>query len=287
MNNLKTFSWTLVFIWLCLSCREEEAEPTLFLSLNPKELILNAGETKTLSAVTNSTQIVIWSSSDISVATVESSDRTNAHVTGKNAGTAIITVSIDNGLSYTCLVTISDPFTDTGVIINGVKWATRNVDAPGTFTATSESVGMLYQWNRKVGWSSNNPLYPSDNVSSWRDTRTNNDAIYWEEENDPCPCGWRVPNQRELESLANIRGTWSNSPAGYYFGSPPNTLFLPAAGYRMDTDGMLLRKGSQGNYWCAESAMPFASGLNFGDNGSYLNYPYPASGLSVRCVAIE
>ena len=38
---------------------------------------------------------------------------------------------------------------DEGVVINGVRWATRNVDMPGTFAETPESLGMLFQWNRK------------------------------------------------------------------------------------------------------------------------------------------
>jgi len=42
---------------------------------------------------------------------------------------------------------------DEGVVINGVKWATRNVDRPNTFAETPESAGMFYQWNDKIGWS--------------------------------------------------------------------------------------------------------------------------------------
>jgi hypothetical protein len=38
--------------------------------------------------------------------------------------------------------------TDLGVVINGVKWATRNVDAPGTFAESPQAAGMFYQWNR-------------------------------------------------------------------------------------------------------------------------------------------
>ena len=34
---------------------------------------------------------------------------------------------------------------DEGVVINGVRWATRNVDMPGTFAPTPESFGMHYQ----------------------------------------------------------------------------------------------------------------------------------------------
>jgi len=40
---------------------------------------------------------------------------------------------------------------ETGVVINGVTWATRNVDAPGTFVANTKDAGMFYQWNSKVG----------------------------------------------------------------------------------------------------------------------------------------
>ena len=47
---------------------------------------------------------------------------------------------------------------DAGVVINGIKWATRNIDAPGTFSVNPESLGMLYQWNKKIGWSSSNPM---------------------------------------------------------------------------------------------------------------------------------
>ena len=41
---------------------------------------------------------------------------------------------------------------DYGVLINGIRWATRNVDAPGTFTQNPEDAGMLFQWNRRKGW---------------------------------------------------------------------------------------------------------------------------------------
>jgi len=40
--------------------------------------------------------------------------------------------------------------TDEGVVINGVKWATCNVDNPGTFVNRPETTGKIYQWNRKT-----------------------------------------------------------------------------------------------------------------------------------------
>ena len=33
--------------------------------------------------------------------------------------------------------------TDAGVVIDGIRWATRNVDAPGTFAENPEDAGMF------------------------------------------------------------------------------------------------------------------------------------------------
>ncbi|MDR1698223.1 MAG: hypothetical protein LBR75_00145, partial [Prevotellaceae bacterium] len=60
-------------------------------------------------------------------------------------------------LFLTFILSVSTAFAqsnteDKGAIINGVKWATRNVDMPGTFAETPESAGKLYQWNRNVAW---------------------------------------------------------------------------------------------------------------------------------------
>ncbi len=47
------------------------------------------------------------------------------------------------------------------VLINGVLWATRNVDAPGTFAASPESTGMFYQWNSRIAWSASGEKVPA------------------------------------------------------------------------------------------------------------------------------
>jgi len=38
--------------------------------------------------------------------------------------------------------------TDEGVVINGVKWATRNLDVGSTFVENPEDKGALFQWGR-------------------------------------------------------------------------------------------------------------------------------------------
>ena len=134
---------------------------------------------------------------------------------------------------------------DEGVVINGIRWATRNVDAPGTFAANPEDAGMFYRWNSRIGWSTTDPL-----VSHLGDTDMNMTFFpapiignVWEVANDPCPPGWRVPTMYELQLLwgsdwwGHQGGEWAtrNGVVGWYLGTYPNRIFLPAAGFRAGT----------------------------------------------------
>jgi uncharacterized protein (TIGR02145 family) len=85
------------------------------------------------------------------------------------------------------------------VKINGVKWAKYNVDAPGVFAANPESCGMLYEWNRRMGWSNSGQLINSDGGNIW--DLSPQTVSTWESENDPSPKGYRVPTNTELASL--------------------------------------------------------------------------------------
>jgi len=135
------------------------------------------------------------------------------------------------------------------VLINGIKWATCNVDAPGTFAANPEAPGMFYQWNRKVGWSATNPIKNSNGSTTWDNSVAAGNT--WTKANDPCPPGWRVPTVTEYENLAKTGSKWTteNGIKGRIFGSGNNTLFLPAVGGRHFSDGTLSRVGSLGYYW--------------------------------------
>jgi len=82
-----------------------------------------------------------------------------------------------------------------GVSINGVIWAKCNVDAFGTFAAAPESYGMFYQWNRRTGWSSTDPLTSSPAGAVWNSSIPTGDV--WTAANDPCPTGWRVPTEEQ------------------------------------------------------------------------------------------
>jgi len=132
------------------------------------------------------------------------------------------------------------PVTEEGVVINGVRWATRNVGAHGQFVAKPEDYGGYYQWGRRAdGYESRtSPAYPTNdksqengvvNVSELdaygqiptthaaygkfvkqakgsQDWRTPQDDNLWgatKTANDPSPVGWRVPTIEEWQSLAD------------------------------------------------------------------------------------
>jgi len=180
--------------------------------------------------------------------------------------------------------------TDEGVVINGIRWATRNVDKPGTFTEKPEDAGMFYQWNRKVGWSSTDPLVNSDGGTTWNESYSEGDT--WEKVLDPSPAGWRVPTKKELESLADTtyvthKWTTENGVNGNRCTDKAtgSSLFLPAAGNRFYNSGTLSYAGTYGYYWCSTPDGSGAYYLSFGSGYFYVGGNYRADGFSVRCVA--
>jgi uncharacterized protein (TIGR02145 family) len=173
-----------------------------------------------------------------------------------------------------------------GVAINGIVWATRNVGAPGTFVTNPEDAGMFYQWNRNVGWSATDPMVNSNGGTTWNTSTPTGST--WEESNNVCPEGWRVPTLAELQNLINSEheGTTINEVDGIIFGTEPNTIFLPAAGSRMYNVGLLDNVGTKGYYW---SSTPYDSvnayNLDFIYSGGGMFYNNRKYGISVRCVA--
>ena len=172
-----------------------------------------------------------------------------------------------------------------GVLINGVRWATSNVDTPGTFAPTPESAGKFYQWNRKTAWAT------TGNVSDW--DKSTPSGSTWEKINDPSPQGWRIPTKTELQSLLDktkVTNEWTtqNGVTGRKFTDKAtgNSLFFPAAGWRSLSDGTLYSAGTYGYYWSSTgNGSIYAYYMYFNSNGANVGSADRTGGLSVRSVA--
>lgn len=187
-----------------------------------------------------------------------------------------------------------EPLTyDEGVVINGVKWATRNVGKPGSFAAKPESTGMLYQWNSKVAWSATD-LAEGVEITGWNKTWYGGYEIpsvddKWQPTNDPCPVGWRVPTVEELQKLIEINSDWTtiNGIMGLLFGSGENTIFIPASGARRHSGGQF--ESDPSGYWSISSVFDEyrASFLIFGDNenATISDAGMRGNAMCIRCVA--
>ena len=138
--------------------------------------------------------------------------------------------------------------TDAGVLINGVKWATRNVAQPGAFTTNPSQAGMFYQWNRNLAYN----VTDIDIRKGWDSSLPTGDT--WEKSNDPCPAGWRLPTYEEIQTLldytkVNHEWTTLNGVLGRRFTDKVTgaSMFMPVAGERNKAGTLLDER--QGHYW--------------------------------------
>jgi uncharacterized protein (TIGR02145 family) len=116
---------------------------------------------------------------------------------------------------------------DDGVVINGVRWATRNVDIPGTFAELPTSEGKFY---RPVRSRFSGPRWQAWAASGF--SINPRSRLHVDSPVGPCPEGWRLPTDSEFRSLidAGSRAVSMNGVKGRLFGTEPNQIFLPAAG---------------------------------------------------------
>ena len=179
-----------------------------------------------------------------------------------------------------------------------VKWATCNVGA-----SSPEGYGSYFAWGEtspksEYSWTTlkycNNTT--GDSFSKYNQTEggTGDNRTVLELSDDAACANWggswRMPTDAEFQELIDkCTWTWTkvNGKKGYKVVSKSNgnSIFLPAAGYRVGTS--LSFAGSDGSYWSSslyESGSLFARYLNFGSDSHGASISSRFSGHSVRPV---
>jgi hypothetical protein len=189
------------------------------------------------------------------------------------------------------IVNVTNPTT-------GKTWMDRNLGASQVATSSTDinAYGDLYQWGRgsdghQCRNSAITPFFSNTdqpghtsfilspyNPYYWRDPINTN---LWQGVsgiNNPCPSGYRLPTESELNSE---RLSWSSNNAAGAFASP---LKWPLAGYRANSNGGIYNGGFEGGYWSSSVSGTQIRFLNIVSNFAAIGSSITASGCSVRCL---
>jgi hypothetical protein len=171
----------------------------------------------------------------------------------------------------------------------------RNLGATQVATSSTDaaSYGDLYQWGRladghqirtsvAIGTSSVTDVPGNANFitssSDWRSTQNDN---LWQGVNginNPCPSGYRLPTETELNAE---RASFSSNTAAGAFAS---ALKLPVAGDRSYSNGTQGSVGIYGNYWSSTVDGTSAKIMYIGSGVAGMGSDVRARGFSVRCL---
>ena len=171
----------------------------------------------------------------------------------------------------------------------------RNLGASQAATSSTDAnaYGDLYQWGRgNDGHQCRNSATTSTLSSSdqpgnssfilsagdWRSQQNNNLWQGVNGVNNPCPSGYCLPTNAELDAE---RASWVQNNSAGAFASP---LKLPVAGYRIGSAGSLYLVGSIGLYWSSTVNGINADYLYFDSSYAGMNNSLRADGDSVRCI---
>jgi len=195
-----------------------------------------------------------------------------------------------NCAGATAIVDVTNPST-------GKIWMDRNLGASQVATSSTDvaSYGDLYQWGRRADGHQCRTSATTANISSvdqpangnfilvsgpLNDWRSPQNANLWQGVNgvnNPCPSGYRIPTEPELEAE---RLSWSGNTSVAAFTS---ALKLPMAGYRSGSS--LANVGSYGAYWTSTVSSVNSLNLAIQSNGTGMVINSRGSfGFSVRCI---
>lgn len=180
---------------------------------------------------------------------------------------------------------------------SGLKWATCNVGATspeefGDYFAWGETEPKsYYDWSTYKWCRGSYDTMTKYCTSSSYGTVDNKTVLDPEDDAAHVNWGgaWRMPTRAEQDELRNkCTWTWTtqNGVNGYKVtGLNGNSIFLPAAGYRVN--GGLSGAGSNGDYWSSSLSTGYSSlayYLDFGSGGQSTRDDSRGCGRSVRPV---
>ena len=299
--------------------------PVASISLNKTSIEMTSGGiqhlTATISPSNATANVVHWMSSDESIVMV---DKTGL-VTSVGIGTATIIAYGSSGVSATCTVTVKIDLSlpdaveavDLG-LPSGLKWATMNVGA-----TQPEYYGEYFAWGEtepKTDYSWSTYKFRQCGDGSWDGQKYNmiynkycNQSSYWgisgfpdnktvlDPEDDAAHVNWggswRMPTVQEWEELIdNCTWTWTSNYNGtqrkgiivtsQMSGYTNKSIFLPAAGERIDTDYVSV--GFEGFYWSSSlhTLSPnYPYDVTFNSVNNRKDYVFRYFGQSIRPVS--
>jgi uncharacterized protein (TIGR02145 family) len=194
----------------------------------------------------------------------------------------------------TAVIDVTNPIT-------GKIWMDRNLGAlqPATSIYDTTSYGDLYQWGRRADGhqcryspitgilsSADQPAHGNfiiDTISwDWRNPQNTNLWQGVNGVNNPCPSGYRIPTQQELDAE---RLSWSTSNATGALASP---LKLTMSGWRNSANGTLPLSSTgnptHGYYWSSTVSGSTSILLRFHNSLSSMTWGYRGNGIAVRCI---
>jgi hypothetical protein len=180
----------------------------------------------------------------------------------------------------------------------GKTWMDRNLGASQVATSSTDaaSYGDLYQWGRRADGHQCRTSPTTATLSSvdqpahgdfimapnapcnWRTTQNN---TLWQGaagNNNPCPSGYRLPTNVELDQ---DRLSWSTNNSA---GAINSILKLGNTGYRFYGTGVLTQVNTLGKYWSSTTSGISCQGLSFDGSLASIAAHNRAYALSVRCI---
>jgi hypothetical protein len=179
----------------------------------------------------------------------------------------------------------------------GKIWMDRNLGATQAATSSTDAAayGDLYQWGRRSDGhqcrtsattttlssidqpTNGNFILTPNTPFDWRSPQNTNLWQGVNGVNNPCPSGYRIPTETEINAE---RLSWGQNTIAGAFASP---LKLPVAGYRNGSNGFI--DAGTGYYWSSSAVSGTDSrGLLFSDGNAYLFVSYRSFGRAVRCL---